>query len=544
MDEREQNVRIAGRAVSAGLVIGNAFIFREELEGLTGAYDIEEYQVEEELQRIDRAIESVGKDLRVSAQRIEADTSAKLAAIFEAHELMLQDQGLRHEIRDMVSQELISAAHALARVFRRWERRFRKMNEQTNRQFAQDIADLGRRLLREMAGVKSTSLEKMPPGHVLVAGRLLPSDTVALPRGAAAGIVLEFGGQGSHAAILAEALGIPTVVEIPNATAKISENDVLVVDGFRGEVVINPDPATQEHYTREIQKVQARSTRVVELAREPARTMDGIRVTVMANVACPEDVTAAAQNGADGVGLYRMEQFYLSRKTPPNASELLTELRATFVPMREKPITIRLLDLGGDKPLPFLKLPCEDNPFLGRRGVRLLLEFPELLDTQFKSLLQFSQEYDLRILVPMVTLAEEMARVRSRFTAVARDAGQEKLSPLGAMIETPAAALSVAEIISHADFLSIGSNDLTQYTMAAGRENPLVNDYFREDHPAVLRLIRIIVEEAGQTPVALCGELARQVEIVPTLLKLGIRSLSVAPPLVPGVKQAIRSMAL
>jgi phosphotransferase system enzyme I (PtsI) len=205
---------------------------------------------------------------------------------------------------------------------------------------------------------------------------------------------------------------------------------------------------------------------------------------------------------------------------------------------------MRLLDLGGDKPVPFLKLPPEDNPFLGQRGVRLLLRYPDLLDTQLKALLQFSQEYDVHILVPMVTLAEEVDRVRSRLEGVAKEAGLEKLPRLGVMIETPAAALSVADIIAHADFLSIGTNDLTQYTMAAGRENPLVNDYFREDHPAVLRLVRIIVEEAGHIPVAVCGELARQLDAISTLLKLGIRILSVAPPLVPSVKEAIRAIRL
>lgn len=544
MNREESNVRITGRPISSGLVIGNAFVYRERLEALAGSYEIQEHQVEEELRRIEEATRTVAEDLRVSARRIEADTNTKLAAIFEAHAAMLQDPGLRQEICDLVKEELISAAPALGRVFRRRERKFREMTEETHRQRADDVADLGRRLLREVAGVKTTSLEKMPPGRVLVARRLLPSDTVALPRRAVAGIVVEFGGPGSHAALLAEALGIPTVAQIPNVTEKIADGDALIVDGFRGEVVINPDPATQVRYTQEIQAAKARSAQVIELARQPARTRDGTTVTVLANVGCREDVLAAVENGADGVGLYRLEQFYLSRKTPPSASELLAELRTVLAPIKGKTITVRLLDLGGDKPVPFLKLPSEDNPFLGRRGVRLLLHYPDLLDTQLRALLQFSEEHDVHILVPMVTLAEEMARVHSRLAALANDAGQKKIPPLGAMIETPAAALSVAEIKAHADFLSIGTNDLTQYTMAAGRENPLVNDYFIEDHPAVLRLVRIIVEEAGGIPVAVCGELARQLNAVPTLLKLGIRILSVAPPLVPGVKEAIGQITL
>jgi phosphoenolpyruvate-protein phosphotransferase len=541
----QKTITIAGSAISSGLVIGSAFIYRErQLEALAGADEIEEHQIEEEVQRIERATLTVSEDLRVSARRIETDTNAKLGAIFEAHEAMLQDPGLREEIRKLVQEELISAAHALSRVFRRRERKFREMTEPTHRRHADDVADLGRRLLRAMAGVKTTSLEAMPPGHVLVARRLLPSDTVALPRRAVVGIVLEFGGPGSHAALLAEALGIPTVAQIPNVTAKVTDDDEVIVDGFRGELVINPDEDTKARYTKEIHGAQARVALAKESAREPAYTLDGTMVTVLANVSCREEVVAAHDDGADGVGLYRLEQFYLSRKTPPTVAELLAELQVIFAPMKGKPVTVRLLDLGGDKPLPFLKLPPEDNPFLGLRGIRFLLQYPDLLDTQLRALWQLSREFDVRVLVPMVTLAEDIVRVRTRFAAVANEANRQELPPLGAMIETPAAALCVEDIKAHADFLSIGTNDLTQYTMAAGRENPLVNDYFLEDHPAVLRLVRTIVEEAGSVPVAVCGELARRLDAIPILLKLGIHTLSVAPPLVPGVKEAIRQIAL
>lgn len=264
----------------------------------------------------------------------------------------------------------------------------------------------------------------------------------------------------------------------------------------------------------------------------------------MANVGGREDVIAAAENGADGIGLYRIEQFYLSRNTPPSEADLLAELRAVFEPLGRKPITVRLLDLGADKPVSFLNFPAEDDPFLGRRGVRLLLQYPDLLDTQFNALLEFSRDHELRILVPMVTLAEEMAEVRRHLQAVADRAGFAKLPPLGAMIETPAAALTIRDIVQHADFLSIGTNDLTQFTMAAGRENPLVNDYFIENHPAVLRLIAIVAEEAGDTPVSICGELAARHNCLPTMFDLGVRSLSVAPPLVPSVKETVRQSAV
>lgn len=342
--------------------------------------------------------------------------------------------------------------------------------------------------------------------------------------------------------MLAEALGIPTVAQIPNVLMKIGDEDLLIVDATHSEVVVNPDAATQERYAQEIEVARARTAQLMESAGKSAATKDGTLVTVLANVSCRED--AAAENGADGIGLYRLEQFYLSCKTPPTAPELFAELRILFKPMQGRPVVVRLLDLGGDKSLPFLKLPPEDNPFLGQRGIRFLLQYPDLLDTQLQALVQFSCEQEVHILVPLVTVAAEMATVRSRLEAAAAGSGQSKPPLLGAMIETPAAALCIPEIISHADFLSIGTNDLTQYTVAASRENPLVSDYFKQDHPAVLRLLRIIVEEAGDLPVSICGELARQVDAIPTLLKLGIRRLSVAAPMVPAVKEAVRQISL
>ncbi len=543
MNTQVHNVKLTGRATSPGLVLGRAFLYFEQ-EPPAETYEIQRHQVREELERIEQAVKTVRTDLKVSARRIEARTDEKLGAIFEAHELMLEDQGLRQEIHQEVERELVSATQALARVFRRWERKFHDMTHEVQQQRADDVADLGRRLLREMAGVKTTTLEKMPTGRVLVARRLLPSDTVALPRRAVAGIVVEFGGPGSHAALLARALGIPTVAQIPDLTKTIADGDTLVVDGFLGEVIRNPDAATRARYGRKIKRAEHDLAQAQTLSREPACTADGTAVAVLANVGWREDAVAAVANGADGVGLYRLEQFYLARKTPATVLELIEELRATFAPVRSQPLTVRLLDLGGDKPLHFLKLPPEDNPFLGQRGVRLLLRFPDLLDTQLRALLEFARDHDVRILVPMVTLAEDMAQVRRRLEAIAKELGIEKLPPLGAMIETPAAALTVAAILEQADFLSIGTNDLTQYTMAASRENELVSGYYAEDHPAVLRLVGLTVHEAGQTPVAVCGELAGQLEAVPTLLKLGVRVLSVAPPLVPGVKAAVRKTLL
>lgn len=531
---------MAGQVTSPGLVIGKAFVYRNHPEAMSPPRTIKYHQIEEELSDVERAVKIVREDLKISAQRIEAQTGPKLAAIFDAHEEMLQDPSLRREIRDEVEGTLIDASQALARVFLRWEEKFRASGQETLLERADDLVDLQGRLLREIAGVKTTALEKMPLGRILVARRLFPSDTVALPRRAVLGIILEFGGPGSHAALLARALGIPTVAQIAKATEQIADEQEVIVDAFAGEVILSPDEDTKLHYKECIRVSQEETLQSKHLSLEPVRTTDGREIAVMANVGCGEDVISAADNGADGVGLYRIEQFYLARNTPPSVPELLAELREALAPMQGKRITIRLLDLGADKPVPFVHFPSEDDPFLGRRGVRLLLKYPDLLDTQLKALLELADGHDIHILVPMVTVAEDMAQVRRRLLEIAATAGRDKLPPLGAMIETPAAALCVGEILQQADFLSIGTNDLTQFTMAAGRENPLVNEYFVENHPAVLRLLGIVLDEAGQTPVTLCGELAADPGSIPGLLKLGLRGLSVAPPLVPSTKQAVR----
>jgi len=543
MDRPEnEDIKILGRATSPGLARGRAFVHRNILDALSEPRAIATHQIEGEFDSVDHALGSVLEDLKLSALRIEQHSGPKLAAIFGAHEAMLQDSSLRSEIRTQIEEKLVGAAQALAHVFQGWEQKFRSHPKEVLQERADDIADLKGRLLRAIAGVKTTALEMMPKGRILVAHRLLPSETVALPELDVAGIVLEFGGPGSHAALLARALGIPTVAQIVGATAIITDGQELIVDGDAGEILLNPSFESLKDFDEHTRRIHALRNDARQGARMVAATKDGHEVAVLANVGTHRDVTTAVETGADGIGLYRLEQYYLSRNTPPSAAELLSELNAMFSGFGSKPLTVRLLDLGADKPVSYLNFPIEDDPFLGCRGVRLLLRFPELLDVQLRALLNFGLGRELHILVPMVTLASEMEEVRKKMCSIAEQEGIRRLPQLGAMIETPAAALSVGEIIKHADFLSIGTNDLTQYTMAAGRENPLVNDYFIEDHPAVLRLIRMVIAEAGDTPVAICGELAGHLDAVPTLVHLGVRTLSVAPPLIPSVKQTIRTI--
>lgn len=538
------NLRVRGEAISPGVVLGPAFVHQDLPDCAVASSQIIGSEVGREFERLDSALECVMRDLKISAKRIEAESGPELAAIFSAHEAILDDASLREEIRNKISSDLFTAAYALARVFRGWREKFQALPHQILRDRADDLRDLEGRLLRQMAGIQSTSLEKMPSGRILVAHRLLPSETVILPHRAVLGIVLEFGGPGSHAALLARALGIPTVAQIPDATGLIKDGQEVIVNGLDGEVILSPDSALKRKYEQRSAQTRAHVALAKKRSSKPVRTADGVEVQVLANVSGREDVEAAVENGADGVGLYRVEQFYLSRKTPPSTGELLEELEATFAPMHSKPITVRFLDLGADKPVPFLNFPAEDDPFLGRRGVRLLLRYPDLLTTQLHAFLQFSRQRDLRILVPMVTLPRELEEISRRLREAAEIEKIQSLPLLGAMIETPAAALTVGQMTEFVQFLSVGTNDLTQYTMAAGRENPLVNEYFLEDNPAVLRLIRIAIEDFAPKPVAVCGELAAHLPSIATLLELGVRQLSVAPPMIPLVKETVRKVKL
>jgi len=536
----KRNMRLYGASIAPGLAIGRAFVYRDVLEQDLHAYDIGPDQLDAECERVNCAAEQVVDDLKESALRVTEQIGRYQAEIFDAHQAMLRELLQSGEIRQEVAREHVNAEVAVQRVFRRWARTMHADESTRFIQRAEDVADLGRQLLRVLMGVSVHPLEKMPEGSVLVAPELLPSDAVFFASRGAAAIVVEFGGAGSHCALLTRQIGIPGVSNVVRATEKISAGDTVLVDGFRQAVVVEPDEDTQQRVESQIKEHRLRAAKAKARCREPAVTPDGVRVPVMANIAKRADVQVAAENGADGVGLYRLEALFMLRKTLPTEQELLDEISDTLAPLQDRPAMVRLLDVGSDKDLPYLEFAAEPAPCLGRRGVRLLLAQSELLKVQLRALLRLSQARSIQIMVPMVTIPEDMQAIREAVESQASELGMADIPPLVAMIETPAAALCVPDILQFADGISLGTNDLTQYTMAAGRQNPLVHRYFRADHPAVLRLVRLAVREAGNVPVAVCGELAGQPNAVSALLDAGVRLLSVAPPLVPAIKEAVR----
>ena len=524
--------------------MGTAWISADILDSGGEAHRIEPQQVEEELERIRHALARVGVDLQESARRVSEQLDPELAEIFRAHQLMLDGLLAADEFEKELHGSLLGAPEAVRTVFRRWEAKFAALEVESFRQRADDVLDLARRVLQQLGGAEAPGLAAMPPGSVLVAQRLLPSDVVMLSRRHAAAILVESLGQGSHAALLAREKDIPVVAGLPGLLDQIRRGDEVLVDASRAIVLVSPQEETRRDFEERLAQSRANLFRCRGECHKPAITRDGHTIHVEANLAAQEDVDLLLENGADGVGLFRIEQLYLARQLPPSEDELFEELAQLVAPLRDRPVTIRLLDIGADKSIPALRLPIQPNPALGTRGVRLLFAYPQLLDGQLRALLRLFQVQPIRILVPMITLERDIEQMRELLTRLAALVGMQQLPLLGAMIETPAAALTTAQIAMHADFLCVGTNDLAQYTLAAGRDDAAVSEYYADDHPALLRLLGIILGEASGRPVTICGELAGREEVIPTLLGMGFRGLSIAPRLIPTTKELIRSIQI
>jgi phosphoenolpyruvate-protein phosphotransferase len=536
---------LVGKGVSPGLAKGNAFIYRDILQSSAEPYRIDGAQIYEEQARIEKAIDDVQQSLTIDAKQIEGKLGKESADIFRAQEAMLSSSSVVDELKKTLEAKRVNAEAVVKKVFSLLARRFTEMSDEVLRERGDDLEDLSRRLLRSLAGIHAHSLENLPANTVLVARRLLPSDTVFLSCSSTVAVLAEFSGPAAHAALLAREMGIPCVGGIPQLLETVRAGNVVLVNGTEGTAVINPDSGALQRYEDSLDEARkAKEMRVQESCNKRTMTLDGIEISVMANVRGREDVNRAMECGADGIGLFRTEPFFMSTKHLPSDNEFAEFLLDSLRSARGRPINVRLLDIGAEKNPTYLHIPLEPAPFMGRRGVRVLLEYPELLESQLRALLDVSQQFRIGILIPMVTMESDVIRVVERMHQLAAELGIHELPRIGAMIETPAAALSIDSLKKHLDFFSIGSNDLTQYTMAAGRENPLVNEYFISDHPTILRLIELVVRESGDTPVSLCGELAGRIEVMPSLLRTGITSLSVPASWVPDVKSALRNTRL
>jgi phosphoenolpyruvate-protein phosphotransferase len=486
------------------------------------------------LARLDQALDRSREELLRVERDVAATAGAEHAAIFASHRLVLVDEEWLDPIRERIAAGE-AAAMAVWRVSEEVAAELRALDDAYLRERGDDIIDVAKRVLGALGCEVRPALPGPEHGEVvLVARELTPSDTVGLDPVLVRGIVTELGARTSHSAILARQLGIPAVVAVPGVIAAARDAQAVALDGDAGACEIDPDAETAAAF-------RAPAASAVPIVTGPVTTRDGATVAICANASSARDVADAMTLGADGIGLFRTEFLFLGRGEPPDEDAQAAEYAAAAAAAGDRPVVFRTLDVGADKVVPGISLPSEENPFLGVRGIRLSLQEREQFDIQLRALARAYREHpNVRVMVPMVSDAREMVRVRELVDAVPGTGGML----LGAMIEVPSAAILVREMAAHADFFSVGTNDLTGYLLAADRTNMRLGDLYDELHPAVLRVLRMICVGAGEhgTPLSICGEIAGDVRALALLVGLGYRSLSVAAPLVPRVKAAVAEL--
>jgi phosphocarrier protein FPr len=465
------------------------------------------------------------------------------AAIFSAHLALLDDEALLQPARAAIERG-VPAERAWLAAADDAAATYRALQDPLLRERAADVEDVGRRVAAAIVG----DGRRAGPSEegIVIAAELTPVDAAGLDSSLARGIATARGTPTAHAAILARALGIPAVVGLGDAVLALAESTPLLLDGDQGTVQVAPDEGLARAAQQRAARAAARHAAAVEHAREPAVTRDGTRIEVVANLDDPDDAATAVELGAEGVGLLRTEFLFLQQPTLPSEREQAERLAEIARALGDRPLIVRTLDVGADKPLPAVPMEPEDNPFLGLRGIRLALERPELLATQLRAILRVAAEHPLKVMFPMVATVAELRAALASLDEARAQTGVDAPLEIGIMVEVPAAALTSRLLGRHVDFFSIGTNDLTQYTMAAERGNERVAELLTGPHPAVLRLVRETVEGAdvGGDWVGVCGELAGDPAAAILLAGLGVRELSMTPRLVPEVKAALRSVTL
>jgi multiphosphoryl transfer protein len=532
---------LRGLPASPGIALGAARRFRvPELP----AAEEEPGTSEQERAALQQALEETLAD--VEGQRRDAALRAgdARAAIFEAHLLFLQDDELVGPARDDIAAGA-GAADAWAKTVARMAATWETIEDPYLRARAADLRSVGRQVLARLLGVEVPRPGLDSPG-ILVASDLEPADTAGLDPAVCLGIAVARGGPTSHAAVLARALGIPAAVGLGDELEAVAEGTSVGLDGGAGILYVDPPPEVVERLEATQAKELARVGEARVRAGEPAVTRDGVTIEVAANIGTPADLEAAVAAGCDGVGLFRTEFLFMGRDAMPGTDEQEAAYRSAAETLDGRPMVVRTLDAGADKPVPYLEQAPEANPFLGVRGIRLGLARPDVLDPQLQALARVAADHRVRIMFPMVATIDELRRARAAVERAIAVAGVDARPEIGIMIEIPAAALAAAHLAAEVDFFSVGTNDLTQYTLAADRGNALVAPLADAMHPAVLRLIGMAAEAAADHGAwtGVCGELAGDPGATAILLGLGVRELSMGPPAIPLVKEAVRAADL
>lgn len=538
---------VSGIAGSPGIAIGPAAHYRPALPEVT------ERTVDDpagEWARLQTAVSKAETEIEQIRQTAVRQVGAAQADIFEAHELILQDPTLLEEAHQRILSRKVNAEAAWHAAYEAMAARYAALEDAYMQARAADVRDVGQRVLRHLQGITQPTFTLAKPA-VLLAEDLTPSDTAQLDPALVRGIAAERGGATSHSAILARGLGIPAVVGLGPVLEAIAEGQMIALDGRTGQFWPQPDEETLARLQKEQAAWQAERQKAQRLSQEKAVTADGRRVEIAANIGAPQEAAIALQYGAEGVGLFRTEFLFMERDSAPTEAEQFTAYQKAAELMGERPLIIRTLDVGGDKPLSYLDLGREDNPFLGWRGIRFCLETPDIFLPQLRAILRAGAGHNVKLMFPMISTlgelraAKEMVEKAKEELRQAKRPFAEKMD-VGLMIEVPSAVAIADQLAREADFFSIGTNDLTQYLLAADRGNRKVANLVDALHPAVLRMVRQTAAAAHEAGiwVGMCGELAGNAMAAPLLLGLGLDELSMASPSIPAVKTAVRQTTM
>ena len=539
-----------GIPVSPGLAIAPAIVLDSEQFRIPRR-SIEPDQVAAEYARLQGAVDRSKAEVRELRERVSRDVGEKLGAIFDVQDALFGDPRLQEEVRELVERDHYSCEYAVSTVLRTYAKKFLNLPNRYMAERVADVYDVEKRLLRNLIGARRESLGSLTERVVIIAHDLTPSQTASLDRSKILAFATDVGGRTSHTAIVARAMGIPAIVGLKTITADVSGGDMVIVDGNRGQVIINPDEASIVRFQEAEKRFHRMEEQLGDLRELPAVTLDGHEVKLLANIEFPHEIEMCLARGASGIGLYRTEFLYLDRDDDPSEEDHFHAYAEAIAALKGRPITIRTCDLGADKFTHISGDYDERNPFLGFRSIRFSLQHTALFKTQLRALMRASALGPIKIMFPLVTNLRELRQAKMILGDVREDLEEEGIPfdpdvKVGVMIEVPSAALMARQFARECDFFSIGTNDLIQYTLAVDRSNERVASMFTPGHPAVLRLLREVTEAAIEAgiEVSVCGEMAGEPLYTLLLIGMGMHALSVSSATLLEIKKVIRSGTL